>query len=237
MKVRIQKAISSSGIASRRKAEMLVKEGRVTVNGQKITKPGILVDLEKDKIRVDGKLITRDNKKVYILLYKPRGYITSLEDPLERPKVIDLLTKVKVKVVPVGRLDFNAEGVLLLTNDGSLAQRLLHPRFGIPRTYLVKVKGFPDPKVIKKLRQGIQLSDGMTSPAKVNFLERTKKNSWIRITVKEGKNRLIKRMFAAVGHPVLKLKRIKFGPFSLGNLNPGEYRIISPEEIKKLIKI
>jgi len=237
MKVRIQKIIANSGITSRRKAEALIKEGRVTIDGQKVSKPGTLADPQKDRIRVDGKLIPGDNKKIYILLYKPRGYITSLNDPQGRPKVIDLLKKIKANVFPVGRLDYNAEGALLLTNDGSLTQRLLHPRFAVPRTYLVKVKGFPDAKTIKALRTGIHLSDGITCPARVAFSEKTKKNSWVRITVKEGRNKLIRRLFAAVGHPVLKLKRIKFGPFSLGKLSPGEYRIISPEEVKKIFAL
>ncbi|MBW1679240.1 MAG: rRNA pseudouridine synthase [Deltaproteobacteria bacterium] len=235
MKVRIQKIIATSGITSRRKAEELIKEGRVTINGRKVAKPGTLADPGKDKIRVDGKLITGNNKKLYILLNKPRGYITSFDDPQNRPKVIDLLKKIKTRVFPVGRLDYIAEGLLLMTNDGSLAHRLLHPRFAVPRTYLVKVKGFPDFKTIKNLRTGIQLSDGMTFPGVVKFMEKTKKNSWVRITVKEGRNKLLKRMFAEVGHPVLKLTRIKFGPFSLGKLSPGEYRIISPEEVKKLV--
>lgn len=233
---RLQKIISESGIASRRKAEELIREGRVTVDGQIITKMGYLADARKNKIRVDGKLIPYDQKKIYILLYKPKNYITSREDPQERPTVIDLLKKIPARVFPVGRLDFDAEGLLLLTNDGDFAQRLLHPRFSIPRTYLVKVKGFPDISTIKKLRFGVHLSDGITLPAKVVLLKKTDKNSWIRITVTEGRNNLIKRMLTTVGHPVLKIKRIAFGPFSLEKLKPGDYLTISPTKIKKLLE-
>ena len=235
MKKRLQKIIAEAGITSRRKAEELIQEGRVSVDGCIITKLGTLADLEKNKIRVDGKLITGNKEKIYILLNKPQNYITSLDDPQDRPKVIDLLKKVHVRVFPVGRLDFDAEGLLLLTNDGVLAQRLLHPSFSVPRTYLVKVKGVPDTMTIKKLRSGIHLPDGITSPAKVVLFATTKNNSWARVTVTEGRNKLIKRMFSNVGHPVLKLKRITFGPFSLGSLKPGDYTFLPVGEVKKLL--
>ena len=235
MKERLQKTIASAGVTSRRKAEALIKEGRVTVNGKKVTELGTLTDPQKSRITVDGKLISGGNKKAYILLHKPRGYITSIEDPQGRPKVTDLLRNIPVKVFPVGRLDYIAEGVLLLTNDGHLAQRLAHPKFAVPRTYLVKAKGFPDATAIRRLRTGVSLPDGITLPARVTFLKKTYKNSWVRITVRQGKNRLIKRMFAAVGYPVLKLTRTKFGPFSLGTLEPGEYRMVSEKEVKKFL--
>lgn len=235
MKQRIQKIIAESGITSRRKAEDLIKEGRVTINGKIVTDLGTQADRQKNKIRVDGKLIAGDKEKIYILLNKPRNFITSLTDPQDRPKVVDLLNKINVRVFPVGRLDFDSEGLLLLTNDGLLSQKLLHPSFLVTRTYVVKVKGIPNSWTIKSLRTGIRLSDGMTSPAKITFVKKTKLNSWFRILVTEGRNKLIKRMFAVVGHPVLKLKRIKFGPFSLGTLKPGEYRVISTKEIKRLM--
>ena len=235
MEKRLQKIIAEAGITSRRKAENLIQEGRVSIDGRTITKLGTIADLEKNKIRINGKLITGDKEKIYILLNKPQNYITSLDDPQDRPKVIDLLRKVQVRVFPVGRLDFDAEGLLLLTNDGELAQRLLHPSFAVPRTYLVKVKGVPDVMMIKNLRTGIHLSDGITSPAKVFLVAKTKNNSWVRVTVTEGRNKLIKRMFAEVGHPVLKLKRITFGPFSLGNLKPGEYTVLPAGEARKLL--
>jgi len=235
MKERLHKTIASAGVTSRRKAEVLIKEGRVTVNGKKVTELGTVTDPEKSKITVDGKPISGSNKKAYILLHKPRGYITTLDDPQGRAKVTDLLRNIPVKVFPVGRLDYSAEGLLFLTNDGDLAQRLAHPKFAVPRTYLVKAKGFPDSTAIKCLRAGVSLSDGVTLPAKVAFLKKTHNNSWLRITVRQGKNRMVKRMFTAVGHPVLKLTRIKFGPFSLGSLEPGEYRIVSEKEVKKFL--
>ena len=235
MKKRLQKIIAEAGITSRRKAEELIQEGRVSVDGHIITKLGTLADTEKNKIRVNGKLITGDKEKIYILLNKPLNYITSLEDPQDRPKVIDLLKKVHVRVFPVGRLDFDSEGLLLLTNDGPLAQRLLHPSFSVPRTYLVKVKGVPDALTIKNLRNGIHLTDGKTAPAKVMLYTKTKNNSWVRVAVTEGRNKLIKRMFDAVGHPVLKLKRITFGPFSLGQLKPGDYTIVPSGEVGRLM--
>ena len=235
MKVRLQKIIAGAGITSRRKAEELIIEGRVTVDGRAVTRLGSLADPEKSKIRVDNKLLSAGKGKKYILLYKPRNYITSLNDPEDRPKVVDLLKTVSARVFPVGRLDFDAEGLLILTNDGDFAQRMLHPSFAVARTYLVKVKGIPDPKTIKSLRTGIRLSDGITYPAKVKFSEKGKMNCWIRVTITEGRNKLIKRMFAAVGHPVLKLKRIKFGPFTLSNLRPGEYRMIPGGDIKRIM--
>ena len=233
MKIRLQKIIAEAGITSRRKAEELIQEGKVSIDGRTVTKLGTLADSEKNKIRVNGKLITGGKEKIYILLYKPQNYITSLDDPQDRPKVIDLLKKIHVRVFPVGRLDFDAEGLLLLTNDGALAQRLLHPSFAVPRTYLVKVKGVPNIMTIKNLRTGIHLADGITLPARVTLTDKTAKNSWIRVTVTEGRNKLIKRMFSAVGHPVLKLKRIIFGPFSLGNLRPGEYIVLPSSEVRK----
>ena len=235
MKIRIQKIIADAGIASRRKAEEFITEGRVAVDHRTVTKLGSLADPRKNKITLDGKTIVQQNHKIYIILNKPRGYITSLHDPQNRPTVIDLIKNINVRVFPVGRLDYDAEGIILLTNDGEFAHKLLHPKFGVSRTYLVKVKGIPDAKNIKPLRTGIRLSDGRTLPAEVKFVNRTQRNSWFKVTVTEGRNRLIKRMFAAVGHPVLKLKRIKLGPFSLGDLKPGEYIMVSPDDITHYI--
>jgi 23S rRNA pseudouridine2605 synthase len=237
MKERIQKIIANAGITSRRKAEDLIRQGRVTVDGHTIEALGSLADSAREKVRVDGKLISSKPGNVYLLLHKPKRYITTLEDPEQRPCVLNLVKGIKARIFPVGRLDYDAEGLLLLTNDGALAHKLLHPRYEIPRTYEVKVKGIPPDTSIKALRSGVRLSDGMTHPARVRFLERTRKNSWLSITVTEGRNKLIKRMCSAVGHPVLKLKRTKFGPFSLGNLKPGEYKVLSQAEIKKLVNL
>lgn len=234
MKIRLQKIIADAGISSRRKAEALILEGRVLVSGRVVTCLGTKADPEKEFIEVDGRPLARTKEKVYIALHKPRGVITSRDDPEGRRTVSDLIQKVSAPVFPVGRLDYDAEGLLLLTNDGDLAQRLLHPRFAVPRTYLVKVRGVPSSGKIKSLREGILLSDGMSLPAKVRLVEETKTNSWLRITVREGRNRLIKRMCEAVGHPVLKLKRTAFGRISLGALKPGEFRFLSRAEVKKL---
>ena len=235
-KERIQKVIANAGITSRRKAEELIQEGRVMVDGRRVTKLGSTVDPEISILTVDGKRITPPVQKTYILLNKPRGYITSLDDPQERKTVIDLLATVKERVFPVGRLDYDAEGLLILTNDGELANRLLHPRFKVPRTYLVKVKGYPSHQTIKKLRAGVRLADGPTQPAHVTFLDKTNQNSWISITITEGRNNLIKRMFELVGHRVLKLKRVRFGSLTLGDLPTGEYRFLQPEEIVKMTR-
>ncbi|HNU72512.1 MAG TPA: pseudouridine synthase [Thermodesulfobacteriota bacterium] len=230
---RLHKIIAEAGVTSRRKAELLIREGRVKVNGRVVSEVGTSVDPEQCSVTVDGRQLRLPRNKTTILLYKPTGYITSVVDPLGRPTVLDLVKGVEARLFPVGRLDYDAEGLLLLTNDGEFANVLLHPRYQVARTYLVKVKGQPSAESIQRLRSGIPLPDGKTMPARVSFVEATRNNSWIRITVSEGRNRLIKRMFEAVGHRVLKLKRIQFGPFTVGSLKPGEYRILAPDEVKK----
>jgi pseudouridine synthase len=238
-KERIHKVIANAGVTSRRKAEALIREGRVVVDGQRVTKLGTTVDPKKSAITIDGKRVEVGVRKTYILLNKPRGCITSLHDPLERATVVDLLGHKlrEQRVYPVGRLDYDAEGLLLLTNDGTLANRLLHPSFSVPRTYLVKLKGYPSRETIKKLRSGIRLSDGPTLPARIKFLGKTASNSWVQITVTEGRNNLIKRMFMAVGHRVLKLKRIQFGSLTLGDIPSGKYRVLRSKEVEKLLRV
>jgi len=215
----------------------MVIEGRVTVNGKIVDTLGFKADLTKDHIKVDGKRLTRFESKVTLLLNKPRGYLSTVEDPKSRPTIMDLLTKVKWHVYPVGRLDFDAEGLLLLTNDGDLAYLLSHPRFSIPRTYLVKVVGIPDEKKMARLKRGVMLEDGKARVVSSLILQQGEKNSWVRVVVTEGRNRLVKRMFSAICHPVLKLKRIEFGPIQLGSLPIGQYRYLTPEEIEKLKKL
>ncbi len=234
VKERLQKILSQAGLASRRHAEKLIGEGRVRVNGTVITRLGFKADPQRDHISVDGKPISKLAPKVYLLLNKPRGCVTTLNDPLERPTVRDFLHGEKRTVKPVGRLDFDAEGLLILTNDGGLQQRLSHPRYGVPRTYLVKVKGVPDAAAMRRLRDGIRLEDGVTLPAKVKLVQKLKMNSWMRLTVYEGRNKLIKRMCAAISHPVIRLKRIGYGPLTLGDIKLGEYRYLTPAEIHKL---
>ncbi len=237
MEERIQKILSKAGIASRRKAEQLILEGRVFVNG-KVATLGMKADMEKDYIKVDGKLVLKPEPKTYIALNKPKGFLTTLEDPEGRPTIRELLRGIRYRVYPVGRLDFYSEGLLILTNDGELAYRLIHPSYKVPKTYLVKVKGIIDEKDLNKLRQGIMLEDGMTAPAQIKRIRmpKTEKNSWLEITIHEGKKRQIRRMFERVRHPVLKLKRVRIDGIKLGNLPPGQWRYLDKEEIQKLKK-
>ncbi|MEW6001320.1 MAG: pseudouridine synthase [Nitrospirota bacterium] len=235
MEKRLQKILAEMGITSRRKAEELILEGRVTVNGQ-IATIGMKADPLRDHIKVDGKLFTRPEPKVYIMFNKPRNVVTTLYDPQGRPAVKDFLTGVKYKVFPVGRLDFDSEGLLLLTNDGDLAHRVLHPAKKIPKIYLVKVRGLLEEEEIEKLKKGIKLPEGMTAPAKIKKAGKTENNSWIEITIYEGRKRQIRRMLDRVGHPVLKLKRIGINGLELGKLEPGAYRYLTPDEINKIKK-
>ena len=215
----------------------MVMEGRVTVNGRIIDKLGSKADPVKDHIKVDGKKLTGFEPKVTLLLNKPKGYLSTVKDPRDRPTVMDLLKKVKWRVYPVGRLDFDAEGLLLLTNDGDLTYLLSHPKFSIPRTYWVKVEGVPDEKRLTQLKKGVMLEDGRARVISSRILRRGEKNSWVQVVVAEGRNRLVKRMFSIVGHSVLKLKRVEFGPIRLGNLQIGQYRYLTPAEVQDLKKI
>ena len=226
--------MANAGIASRREAERMVMEGRVSVNGKVVKTLGFKADPSKDHIRVDGKRLTHFEPKVILLLNKPRGYLSTVKDPKGRPTVMDLLKIVKWRIYPVGRLDFDAEGLLLLTNDGGLANLLSHPRFSIPKTYLVKVAGVPEEKKLTRLKRGVMLEDGEAKAASCNLIRQREKNSWVRVVVTEGRNRLVKRMFSAIGHPVLKLKRIEYGPVQLGDLPFGQYRSLTPGEMGKL---
>ena len=233
MKQRLQKILSRAGITSRRKAEGLIFAGRVKVDGKVIKELGTKVDPQTQFIEVDGHPLEIP-PLVYLMLYKPRNYLTTLSDPLGRPKVTDLLKNLSMRVFPVGRLDFDAEGLLLLTNDGEFANLLIHPRYKVPKTYLVKIKGIPTHNVLKKFKNGIKLKDGKTLPAQVKVIRTLKNNTWLELTIREGRYRQIKRMCAAIGHPVLRLKRIRIGPLSLGHLRPGEYRFLTPKEINSL---
>lgn len=199
-----------------------------------MTELGTKVDPLRDSIKIDGRVIRGESDKVYILLYKPRGYISALSDPLKRPVVTDLVKNVRQRIYPVGRLDYDAEGALILTNDGELSNRLIHPKFGIPKKYLVKVKDVPSPADIKRLEDGVYLEDGKTMPAKARLVRQTKENSWIELTVSEGRNRLVKRMCMAVGHPVAKLKRVEFAGIKLDIPNPGAYRFLTVKEVERL---
>ncbi len=234
---RLQKIIAAAGIASRRKAEELISSGRVAVNGQTVTELGTKADPEVDHIRVDGKLLHGPQKHVHILLNKPKGYVTTVSDPEGRPTVMNLLTGLKARVYPVGRLDYASEGLLLLTNDGDLAARLMKAASHVPKTYLVKVSGQPDETAISRLRAGVSIPTEKghrvkTSPAKIRVI-REAANPWYEITLMEGRNRQIRRMFEQVGHHVEKIKRVRYGPLEL-DVHPGEYRLLTPQEVARL---
>jgi len=231
---RLQKVLAQAGVASRRKSEKLIAAGKVKVNGKVVTKLGTKVDPAKDKIEVNGKLLEGNRKKVYIMINKPRGYVTTVSDPQRRKKVIDILKGIKERVYPVGRLDKDTEGLLLLTNDGELAYRLTHPRYKVYKTYQVRVEGNPPDDKLLKMAKGLILEDGPTAPAFVRRIGVKGENALIELTIREGRKRQVRRMCRHIGHPVLELKRISFGPLRLGSLRPGEYRNLSPKEVQAL---
>jgi 23S rRNA pseudouridine2605 synthase len=231
---RLNKIIAASGIASRRRADELISSGRVWVNGEIITKVGSKAVWGVDTIRVDGRRLPGPPKKLYLLLNKPFGYVCTLHDPQGRPVVHDLLADVRERVYPVGRLDFDSQGLLILTNDGELAFRLTHPRFQVPRSYRALVEGAIEPQSVKRLREGIMLKDGRAGPARVRILERDQGRSLLRITISEGRSREIRRMLEAVGHKTIQLIRTGHGSLSLGSLKVGRYRHLTEEEVKAL---
>jgi 23S rRNA pseudouridine2605 synthase len=234
MIMRLQKILADRGVASRRKAEEIIEEGRVTVNGVVATL-GDKADPEKDHIKLDGKLLSQPaGARKYLVLHKPKNVITTLDPEETRPTVRDFLAGVRERVYPVGRLDFDSEGLLLLTNDGELAHAVMHPSGKMPKTYRVKIKGVLEEKDFEKLRRGVRLDDGLTAPAEVRPLEALKQNSWIEMTIYEGRKRQIRRMLQAVGHPVIRLIRTRIDGLSLGSLAPGEMRHLSNNELKRL---
>jgi 23S rRNA pseudouridine2605 synthase len=234
MEERIQKILSAAGIASRRAAEEIILEGRVRVNGKVVSELGAKADPDHDHIKVDGKLINPKQPKAYIMLNKPAGFVTTMSDPEGRPIVANLLKGVRVRVYPVGRLDYDTEGLLLLTNDGDLAHLVTHPKHELPKTYLVKVKGFLEDRHVEMLEQGVFLKDGKTAPARVRKLRKEESNSWVEITIHEGRKRQVRRMIDHTGHSVIKLKRTRVGSLSLGDLPVGVYRHLTLDEVQGL---
>lgn len=232
---RLQKVIAYAGVASRRKAEQLITEGKVKVNGKVVRELGTKVS-NSDTIEVEGVKLEKEDK-VYFLLYKPKGYISAVTDDKGRKTVVDIFKKrVPERIFPVGRLDYETTGLLLLTNDGEFSYQLTHPKFKIDKTYIARVKGVPTVEGLKKLQRGIKLEDGKTAPAKVSMTSFDEKagKAICEITIHEGRNRQVRRMFEAIGTPVVKLKRERFAFLDLGNLKPGEYRELTKHEVKQL---
>src|SRR5215475_2860495 len=234
---RLQKIIAAAGIASRRKAEELIRSGRVQVNGQTVTELGSKADPAKDHIRVNGKLLHGAQRHIYLLLNKPKGFVTTVSDPEGRPTVMSLVRGVGSRIYPVGRLDYASEGLLLMTNDGILAHRLMKAASHVPKTYVVKVSGQPTEDAIAKLRGGLAIAtdDGKrvrTSPAKIRIVKEAS-DPWYEVTLIEGRNRQIRRMFEEVGHHVEKIKRVKYGPLAL-DVPPGKFRPLTRQEVDRL---
>jgi 23S rRNA pseudouridine2605 synthase len=236
---RLQKIIAHAGFASRREAETMIREGRVTVNGRVVTELGTKASPGRDHIKVDGKLITRAETHRYILLYKPKEVMTTVEDPQGRKTVIDLIKGVRERIYPVGRLDFHSEGLILLTNDGDLAFKVSHPKHGSVKTYHVKVRGVPEERLVDKLQRGITIDGKRTLPCEIARMKTTGRgeeegNSWYEVRLREGRTQQIRKMFQAVGHPVSKLRRVAIGPIADPRLTPGDWRELTPKEVKML---
>ena len=229
--IRLQKFLAHAGVASRRKCEKIIESRRVQVDGKTVSAMGVKVTPGKERVTVDGEEIGAAEEHVYILLYKPKGYVTTVADPQGRPIVTSFLQNVKERVFPVGRLDLDTEGALLLTNDGELTQAILHPSNQVFKTYEALVKGQPKSSDLHSLETGVMVDDKKTSPAKVLFKERSQQNAVVQITIHEGRKRQVKKMFQAIGHPVLSLKRLAYGNLGLGNLQPGKYKFLTKSDI------
>ena len=232
--MRLQKYMAECGVASRRRAEEMIAAGQVTVNGQKITQMGVQVE-EGDEVRLNGKLIRPETEKRYVIYHKPAGEVTTVSDPEGRKCVLDHFRDYPVRLYPVGRLDYDSEGLLLLTNDGALTERLLHPSHQVDKTYLARVSGTVTPETAKRLRAGVMLDDHKTAPAKVRIVKQEALASLVLVTIHEGRNRQVRRMFEESGHQVLQLRRVRFGPLELGDLPRGQWRELTAEELRRLL--
>lgn len=231
---RLQKYMARAGVASRRRCEEMITAGMVKVNGKVVSQLGTKIDPAKDKIQLGNEMIFPALQKQYILIYKPRGYITTMRDEKGRKKVTDLLKVKTGRVYPVGRLDYDSEGLLLLTNDGDLTYALTHPGRQVPKTYQVRVAGVPEPAKLEQMAGGLPLEDGQTAPARVRLTSQREGNALLEITIYEGRNRQVRRMCDYIGHPVLRLKRIGFGDLTVQGLRPGQFRHLSREEVNRL---
>jgi 23S rRNA pseudouridine2605 synthase len=235
MEERLQKIVSRYGHISRRAAETLISDGRVSLNGEVVSQMGVKADPQKDAIRLDGKLISSDLTLVYILLNKPPGYVTTLSDPENRPVVTDLVKGEGERLFPVGRLDYDSEGLLLMTNDGGFAQKIQHPRYGVPKRYCVRIEGRLTTEEMQRLKKGVRFEDGFFQPRDLRIEKLNDKSLWISLTISEGKNRMIRKGFAALRHDVERLVRVSIGDVQLGNLKRGMYRHLTKKEIESLL--
>lgn len=235
-KVRLQKYIAQSGVTSRRKAEDLIKAGLVEVNGKTVLEPWFMVD-DSDDVRINNKPISLEKKMVYIMLNKPEGYITTVKEQFSRKTVLDLIEGVQERINPVGRLDYDTSGLLLLTNDGEFTYRLTHPKYEVSKVYIAIVKGTPNRAEIEKFENGLKIEDYVTSPTKLNIKKKSGNTSTLEITIHEGRNRQVRKMCEAIGHPVIKLKRISIGKVTIGSLPSGKWRYLTREEVDSLLNI
>jgi 23S rRNA pseudouridine2605 synthase len=231
---RLQKILAHAGVASRRKAEELIEAGHVSVNGKVVRELGSKADIAEDVIQVDGRTIRETEDKVYYVLYKPAGCVTTLSDPENRPTIKTYLEDIPERVYPVGRLDYDVEGALIVTNDGDLAFSMMHPKFGVRRTYLAKVHGVPTTAQIERLLSGVRLEDGRARALEADLHSRTPKNTWVRVVVAEGRQHLVKRLMEAVGAPVQKLHRADYGGIGVAGMRPGETRELTRAEVQLL---
>ncbi|MCR4402248.1 MAG: rRNA pseudouridine synthase [Firmicutes bacterium] len=229
---RLQRVLARAGVASRRHSADIIRQGRVQVDGVVIREPGARVDPSRAKVSVDGRPITIDDSRVYYLLNKPAGYISTARDPQGRPTVLDLVPRDRHRLFPVGRLDFDTEGLILLTNDGDAAYALTHPAFEVPKTYIAQVRGVPGERALEALRGGVRLGDVVTSPARVRLLRSDSTSAVIEVEIHEGRKREVRNMLAAVGHPVLHLRRTRLGRLVLGDLKVGSWRRLTPDEVR-----
>jgi len=235
--MRLQKFLAESGVASRRKSEELIKNGFVSVNGEVVTELGVKIEPDKDIVMYRGEVVKSEENLVYIMLHKPEGYVTTAKDQFERATVLDIISDIEERIYPVGRLDYDTSGLLIMTNDGDLTYRLTHPKHDVEKTYIARVIGVPTDESLEKFREGLMIGDYKTAKAKVEIVKDEGRTCSLRIVIKEGKNRQVRKMCEAIGHKTIALKRIATGKIFLGELKRGEYRDLTMDEVKYLKKI